>query len=901
LQIKIPVLTAIIVLTSVLAIPLTTHTAQAIPGNFVDSPANVWAPFGNVGVQNLILKYYSDQGSEFNDFVAGQLDLTDWTQPAGSFGTYDSNPDFTLSPTQGEFGIFGMYFNGASSTWGAWLSAVPANTCTSWSAAVGHNYDSQCGIDMRQAFNHLVNRADFAHHNVANPSVGLADDSPQKGGPSSSPWATQCNWDQSVMVKYQTHCYAQPASPGNCGGADSAFPWSCASTKAAEPGAYAITGSGTCTAGTAPAGAPANPAGNLLYSNCIAGQGFPAMGSPDFCAAAEHMLAAGIGSGLNPTTCVLTFSTAQANAILAHPLRFMRRSTNPRKTLGLGFENGLIALFGLGNGILTDTVGGITQLGPIVFDNQVGATDDWDMYTYGYSEGGPFSGDALVGLYSSQFASPNGVLGGQQVCAGAAGVQHNTPNPTYVCDATLDGLLKTQSNSANLASYSTNTLAVFNRMGAIADDMGLYSPGLRIAALTSVAGLVNVRGFGYNSAQDIINAHQGSAPVNPIFAFGGGNANTFRYGQASPTTSLNMYTASTVWEFQTLGQVYDTLFTGNPVDGTQVFCWMCNSGVVSTVDSSGNTHFRIELKQNLRFHDGSTVTAQDVAFSLLSLRDLAPTAGGALSSLLKSVQVFSSTTLDVVFYGQSLLYPPSMEAFVVPQSTYACNNSYQANDCALGLADVNAACADPVSAANCAANYAAAGVSVPSDFRAGPNTTFDPVASNALIGSGPYVCMSVFQPGIVGGGCVQNADSSQGGMAIPPGGRMLLQAFDFTSQAGNTDPLKQYMRGSNSAWGTGSGTAAESGQLQEFLYADHSGDGVVDAVDLGTIAACIGVGPAGSGSCPAATYTYFHRAAFDSGTISSQEVNIVASHYDDTYVAPFQWNAASITNVVPYP
>src|SRR3989442_6080941 len=101
MQIKIPVLTAIIVLTTVLAIPLTTHTAQAIPGNPVDSPANVWAPYGPVGVQNLILKYYSDQNAEFNDFVAGQLDLTDWTQPSGSFATYDGNPDFTLTPTQG--------------------------------------------------------------------------------------------------------------------------------------------------------------------------------------------------------------------------------------------------------------------------------------------------------------------------------------------------------------------------------------------------------------------------------------------------------------------------------------------------------------------------------------------------------------------------------------------------------------------------------------------------------------------------------------------------------------------------------------------------------------------------------------------------------------------------------
>ncbi|HZD12745.1 MAG TPA: hypothetical protein VE177_04410, partial [Candidatus Binatus sp.] len=264
-----------------------------------------------------------------------------------------------------------------------------------------------------------------------------------------------------------------------------------------------------------------------------------------------------------------------------------------------------------------------------------------------------------------------------------------------------------------------------------------------------------------------------------------------------------------------------------------------------------------------------------------------------LFGLLLGVKVFSATTLDVTMLGQSVLYPPTLETFVIPQSIWACNNAFQANDCALGSADVVAAGSNP-------ADYANAGVSLPSDFRDGPSTTFDPVASNALIGSGPYVCKSVFAAGVIGGGCVQNADGSQGGMAIPQGGRMLLQAFDRTGEAGNTDPLLQYMRGSNANWGTGSGTAAQSGQLQEFYYADQSGDGTVDSVDLATAAACFGVGPAGTVSCPAATYNHYHRATFDSGTISSQEIAIVASHYDDTIVSPFAWNSASITNVVPY-
>jgi hypothetical protein len=213
------------------------------------------------------------------------------------------------------------------------------------------------------------------------------------------------------------------------------------------------------------------------------------------------------------------------------------------------------------------------------------------------------------------------------------------------------------------------------------------------------------------------------------------------------------------------------------------------------------------------------------------------------------------------------------------------------------------------------------------------------------------------------------------------------------------------MRSVNAAWGTGSGNAAESGQFQEFSYADRSKSGVVDAVNLATIGACFGSNNSGqlrlvdtngnghwdagepvifdannngvydgsppdvviAGTAPAvgtilstdskisfvdsnsnghwdlgesviydgngngkydgppndtlisgvapslgtvlisaspclsSQYNYYHRAAFDSGTISSKEVNIVAAHYDDTYVAPFAWNSAILANIVSYP
>jgi hypothetical protein len=407
-----------------------------------------------------------------------------------------------------------------------------------------------------------------------------------------------------------------------------------------------------------------------------------------------------------------------------------------------------------------------------------------------------------------------------------------------------------------------------------------------------VANLVNAKGFGYNAVIDLMNAKRDASytPANGIYAFGGGDATTLRYGQASDTSQLNVFNAQTVWEFQTIGNVYDTLFSSNPDSPSAIFCWMCNSYQV-TVDGSGNTHFLVQLRQNLRWHDGQAVDASDVAFSLLALRDLAPVAGGALQGLLLSTQVLSSTTLDIVFAGQSILYPVDLEVFVIPRHIWQCSG---VADCANGAVLV-------ANAGGSQAQYtsAGAGINVPSAARV--STSFDPVANGVLVGSGPFVCKSVFPSdlGTVGTGCIKNADGSRGGQAIPIGGTAFLQAFDNTGTS--ADPFNQYFRSFNPAWGTGSGTAAQSGQFQEFSYADQGKTASVTLTDLASVAACFGASGA-TASCTAGNYAYWQRNAFETtpGTIS-REAAIVASHYGDTYVSPLAWNTASLENIIAYP
>ncbi len=837
-----------------------------MPGLPVDNPNNIWRPFGPM-VQHLAFQYYASPNDEFNAFFSGKLDLTDSPLPLARFGSVDLNPDFTLSPVAGQFAVFGIFFNGASSTW--------ANWGCNWGNSTGTEYTSQCGIEMRQAFAHLVNRGDFAHNNVASPSVSLADDSPSSKIPAGTPWAKQCSWDQSVMVNLATSCYSR---------------YGVNAIGTSEPGAYTITGSGGPCTPTTPGSGPAQ-----LYQACSAGTGFPAVGSPDFCAAALHMINAGVATGMT-SSCVLTGVNP---GVFSHPLRFVIRTVNPRLTLGNGFFNEVSLLFG-GPAIVHGCIGGIICTLNVFFD-QPGQIDDWDGYTYGYLEQGPFGGDALFGLYhSSQSAatlsSPpvgNGLPGGP-VCNGALGSEEPN-NPTFMCNPVLDSLLNAQSASKTIDQYNAATLAAMDYIGRIANDVPAYSPGIRTIALSSVAGLVNARASGFNNVFTLLNARQDPSytPVNPTYAFGGGDPTTLRYGQASPPSVLNIFNAQTTWDFQALGEIYDTLFSANPVNPTQIFCWMCDS-YTQSVDSSGNTHFLITLRQNLRWQDGVRVDAKDVAFSLLAFKYLGFNGGGSgiFGTPVRAIMDLSSTRLEVVFNGQSPFLTSFLEQFIVPRHIWECDFTNVPTDCTDGAALINSF------APGGAMNFTRAGVNVPSAARA--SFSFDPLASNMLIGSGPFECKSIFAPdlGSIGGGCAVNDDGSRGTQEIPVGGKLLLTAFDNTGP-GTTDPFDQYMRSFNPNWGMGTGTAAESGQYQEFVYSDIDGNKVVSLTDLASVAACFGASGA-TATCSASNYAHWQRSSFETvpGTISG-EAAIVAAHYGDYYVFPYPWDPHVLENIYP--
>jgi len=1006
-----------IVLTTVLAIPLSTHPVAGALGLGTNNIGNLWAPHGPLiggsSVRpNIQYVYYSDPNSEINDFIAGNLDLTDWPLSNAQLNNcLTSQPDWVCPPQQPNFGMFGFYFNAASS----WYTATNKNGGTPYwgcdwnigpgpsfvnagaNAPAGTTYGTNCGMEFRQALAHLFNGRDFNNavvHGASgsdslNPPPKFPGSTPIGAAPagfgtsaaasaantasltSNTPAQTvvaQCAWDQSVMVAQLTGCYGRPnngavqtvcsygsyTSVGGRGLPLDNLPATTTNTPntigcADAPGAYDITGSGVCS----------GPSGSL-FQTCAAGNGFPAVGSPDFVAAGMHLLNAGIAATLNADGSVATL-TAAASGLCSHPLNMWVRSSQPRRTMGQGLEGRLDALLSpaCGGASVWDhsiPVCNIVCAGAAVFHEQTGAgIDDWSVYTYGYTLGGPFGGDALFPLLfgqgtgsatSANLATNGGVIynnhaGPNNTSPCAEGTAGDQPSvATFVCNPTLDSLLLLQTSTLDQTKTASYTEAIYTYYGRLVIQMDTVVQGCSGAALREVGGLTNQLGFCYNTGFNLLYAHRGAyTAADPKYHFGKGDSTTLRYGNATPTDQLNPFNAQSVWEFQLIGEIYDTLFVGNPIHPDQIFCWMCISFLPPFADGSGNEHIQVTLLNNLSWQDQGSfpngqdrVTGHDIAFSLMSLRDLGPTSGGSLFGVLNHVSVLKEAdavdptiVVDIVFNGQSAFFLPDSGVIIIPRHIWECNNAYQANDCLLGAVNVNnangaslatqaASCSTTAGAfgPTCAATveYTANGVNPPSDLRV--KETFDPVTAGVLIGSGPYECVS--STGSIGGGCIQNADGSPSGQSTGPGSKAFLRAFDNTSPSTTPplgDNLNQYFRSSNTNWGTtgtfpNTPTSAHSGQLQEYVYSDILLAQQVTASDFAAFEQCKGVGPGGipiGGNCPQATYNHYHNTSFDSGIISTTERDFVNAHVDQAFTQPFAWvnlPSPGLTNVDAY-
>jgi ABC-type transport system substrate-binding protein len=473
--------------------------------------------------------------------------------------------------------------------------------------------------------------------------------------------------------------------------------------------------------------------------------------------------------------------------------------------------------------------------------------DDWDMYTGEWKLPGPFPLH-LYSIYTSGFAS--NTCGGTKVSSAPS-------NYGFICIPDFDLHARAGVQTDQIGVFNAEILAALNEFGKRAANIPIYSAITRVVSLRDVAGLVNERGVGYSNFWTLLNARANEAftPTNSLYAFGGSaGPSTLRWGQRFAPGRLNPFTAFTTAEFNVLRQIYDGLVISSPIEPEKVFSWMANKYTL-TVDNEGNTRIMFELRSTLRWHDGAQLSAEDVRFSIINYRDR-----GALKlytnvESVVDVVVQDQLKVEVILKGRSLGHLFNMDLPIIPKHLWDSDND--------GIAD-----ADKVS------------------------LDFDPVAAGILIGSGPWVCSSVFTVDIgrIGTGCAMNGDGSRGGQGLGLGARILLEKFDFASPS---DPFYQYMRSYNPGW---PGTT-QSGQFQAWSWADKNNNAKVDVIDVTSVAACYDK-TAPDAQCPYDTFVYWDKLGTP-GRIDIEAV-VVSSHLDDTWVDPFSWDPTVLTNIVPF-
>src|SRR5438445_13741080 len=82
-------------------------------------------------------------------------------------------------------------------------------------------------------------------------------------------------------------------------------------------------------------------------------------------------------------------------------------------------------------------------------------------------------------------------------------------------------------------------------------------------------------------------------------------------------------------------------------------CWTCDNYLTS-IDAQGNTHFLVELRQNLRWQDGATVNASDVKFTLLNMRDVPAANLVGNVQMVLGVTILGSYIFDIKMQGRSI-------------------------------------------------------------------------------------------------------------------------------------------------------------------------------------------------------------------------------------------------------
>jgi ABC-type transport system substrate-binding protein len=335
------------------------------------------------------------------------------------------------------------------------------------------------------------------------------------------------------------------------------------------------------------------------------------------------------------------------------------RSNNGRKQLGVIIGDSLNFLFGTPNygqafpgqtppcTVLYNTLGCTLHfpLSQFLCEFGDGAFPGcWQLYMGGFSlDPTP---DNLYGLFYSSFAS--------NICGGTYTSEPN--DYPFYCDPQFD----TFAGAGEFASSLSLADQFFARAAAIGAsnvmDVPLFSGVDTFVELngwnfqqctgspcaSSESSIVNTLGSGTEQAYwTLLNARQVpgynpcAVPDAPSscaqYVPGGGDPTLIRRGFSQDTDNFNPFQASSLWDFEVVSQIFDSMLRANPLTGGvdgQIVDWQITSYASSFNPSEvscnaylgcamGTTTQLWHLRNDLKFQDGNPVTANDVAYSIL--------------------------------------------------------------------------------------------------------------------------------------------------------------------------------------------------------------------------------------------------------------------------------------------
>lgn len=154
----------------------------------------------------------------------------------------------------------------------------------------------------------------------------------------------------------------------------------------------------------------------------------------------------------------------------------------------------------------------------------------------------------------------------------------------------------------------------------------------------------------------------GAVAAAALLVAGAAGAEPLRFAGATPALTMDPHATNDVVTTAVFRQVYDSL-VGLGVEMDLV------PGIATSWDYLGDNTWRFALREGVRFHDGSSLTAEDVAFSILRQKD--SRFYRSLFGAITEVRIVDAATIDVISSEPDPVLPRKMARLFVMSRAWA--------------------------------------------------------------------------------------------------------------------------------------------------------------------------------------------------------------------------------------